>query len=162
MQKFNAVLMPSAGFKDKIVSMAQEHYTVIADGYCLSKKVYPHITLVQFAAEDMPMVFIDGLFQPRITGFRVREGEGKHAGYVWVQYDIAKEDWLVALQASVRESLGDVEIRSNQGEKYEPHITFARIPKSEEAAIAHLSVIENNRPWIFTIGHSDENGQFLG
>jgi 2'-5' RNA ligase len=162
MQRFNAVLMPAGDFKDKAVELAQDNYADIADGYCLSHKVYPHITLCRFEAEDMPMVFVDGLFYPKITEFAVCEGEGKHEGYLWVQYSIDKEDWLVALQNSVRDNLGEVKILSAQGDNYDPHMTFCRVPSRQKKAIKLLDILPNTKPWIFTIGHSDENGQFLG
>ena len=54
---FNAVLLPDVEFRDRAVDYAQEKYRDISDGYCLSRNVYPHISLCQFEADDPPMIF---------------------------------------------------------------------------------------------------------
>ena len=72
MPLFNAVLLPAVDFRDRLVDFAQDKYADIAGGYCLSKSVYPHITLAQFKADDQPMIFIDGLFNPIFESFNIR------------------------------------------------------------------------------------------
>ena len=164
MPLFNAVLLPSVGFRDRVVEFAQGKYADIADGYCLSTSVYPHITLAQFKAEDQPMLFIDGLFEPTFTTFNLRAGEGQHDGFTWVEWQVEKEGWITDLQSSVATALQEegAEILSPLGDEYHPHMTFCRVPKAQENEIDPPLIEQSERPWIFTIGSMDENGQFLG
>lgn len=164
MAYFNAVLLPVADFKDRTVEYAQEKYADIAEGYCLSPTVYPHITLCQFQADDQPMIFIDGLFNPVFHEVHVRAGAGQHLGYSWVEWTVRKDDWLVQLQASVHDSLTSegASVHTETGDTYYPHMTFCRIPQGKADDVELPMIEQSVKPWIFTIGMSDEAGQFLG
>ena len=161
---FNAVLLPDVDFRDRVVDYAQDKYSDISDGYCLSHKAYPHITLCQFEADDPPMIFIDGLFNPVFTEPKIREGKGNHQGYSWVEWIVQKDDWVVQLQDTVRGALESegIKVTAIEGEDYYPHMTFCRTPKEISDDIELAMVEQSNKPWIFTIGSSDLNGQFLG
>lgn len=161
---FNAVLLPDVDFRDRVVDYAQDKYSQISDGYCLSHKVYPHITLCQFETVEQPMIFIDGLFDPIFTDANIRDGEGDHLGHSWIEWIVQKDDWIVELQNTVREALESegAKVTSAQAELYFPHMTFCRVP-TDKAQNAPLAMVEqSDKPWIFTIGSSDPNGQFLG
>lgn len=164
MPLFNAVLLPAVDFRDRLVDFAQDKYAKIADGYCLSQTSYPHITLAQFEAEDQPMIFLEDVFEPQFTHFNLRDGSGDHDGFVWVEWAVQKEQWLSDLQNGVIESLkGEgANITSAIGDEYQPHLTFCRVPKSKEEKVDPALIEQAKLPWIFTIGSSDKNGQFLG
>lgn len=164
MELFNAVLLPGLDFRDRVVEYAIEHYTDIADGYCLSHKVYPHITLCQFEADEQPMVFFDDVFNPVFTDVNIRGGLGIHKGYNWIEWTVRKEGWLVHLQETVNSTLQSegMKVTTGKGDKYHPHMTFCRTPEMDAKHIPLPSVEQSSVPWIFTIGSSDQNGQFLG
>lgn len=88
---FNAVLLPDVEFRDRVIDYAQEKYNNISDGYCLSHKIYPHITLCQFEADEQPMIFYDAVFNPIFTKANVRDGIGIHKGYSWVEWVVKKK-----------------------------------------------------------------------
>lgn len=161
---YNAVLLPDVDFRDRLVDYAQDNYDEISDGYCLSHKVYPHITLCQFEADDQPMIFIEELFEPVFTLPNIRQGQGEHSGYNWVEWLVQKDEWLVQLQKGVKDALESegAKVTTGIGESYHPHMTFCRTPKQEIDDIPLAMIEQSDKPWIFTIGESDKNGQFLG
>lgn len=161
---FNAVLLPDVGFRDRVVDYAQQEYSDISNDYCLSHKVYPHISLCQFEADDPPMIFIDGLFNPVFTEPNVREGIGIHQGYNWIEWIVKKDDWIVQLQETVRGALKSegVNVTAGKAEHYYPHMTFCRTSAERKDDVPLAVVEQSSKPWIFTIGSSDQNGQFLG
>ncbi len=161
---FNAVLLPDVEFRDRVVEYAQEKYSDISEGYCLSHKVYPHITLCQFEADDQPMIFVDELFSPVFTEVNIRKGKGIHQGYSWIEWVVQKDDWIVQLQETVRGALESegINVINENGGHYYPHMTFCRIPEEKKGSTPLAVVEQVNKPWIFTIGSSDRNGQFLG
>ncbi|MEM6780411.1 MAG: hypothetical protein AAF569_00950 [Pseudomonadota bacterium] len=164
MALFNAVLLPAVDFRDRIVDYAQEHYAEISEGFCLSPTVYPHITLCQFEMDDQPMIFIDGLFNPVFETEKVRNGAGIHEGYQWIEWTVKKEDWLSELQETVHGALTQENalVTTAKGEEYQPHMTFCRLPKKDANSVDLPVIEQSNKPWIFTIGSSDRNGQFIG
>lgn len=164
MAYFNAVLLPDVGFRDRVVEYAQDKYRDISDGYCLSHKVYPHITLCEFEADEPPMIFIDELVHPVFIEANVRTGTGLHEGYSWVEWTVQKEDWIVQLQKTVRGALESegLKVTTKQEEPFHPHMTFCRILSQKEDDVPLAMVEQSSKPWIFTIGSSDQMGQFLG
>ncbi len=161
---FNAVLLPDVDFRDRVVEYAQENYSKKSDGYCLSHNVYPHITLCQFEADEQPMIFIDEVFNPVFTMPNIREGQGIHQGYNWIEWVVKKDDWIVQLQKTVGGALESegLKVNTSIGELYHPHMTFCRIAKDHTDDVPLAMVEQSDTPWIFTIGESDKNGQFLG
>lgn len=161
---YNAVLLPDVEFRDRIVDYAQDKYSDVSDGYCLSHNVYPHITLCQFEADEQPMIFIDELFNPVFTDADVREGKEIHEGFSWIEWVVKKESWLVKLQETVIGALASegISVTSGKGEHYYPHMTFCRAPKEKTDNIPLAMAEQSDQPWMFTIGSSDKNGQFLG
>lgn len=164
MKHFNAVLLPPADFSDRVVEYAQDHYSDISDGYCLSHKVYPHITLCQFQAEEPPMIFVEEVFNPVFLDANIRNGTGIHGGFNWIEWTVKKDDWLVQLQNTIIGELEGEGIKANtkSGLHYHPHMTFCRVAEEKSHDIPLAQVEQTRVPWIFTIGSSDENGQFLG
>lgn len=164
MAYFNAVLLPDVGFRDRVVEYAQDKYADVYEGYCLSHQIYPHITLCQFEADDQPMIFIDEVFHPVFTEANIREGKGIHQGYSWVEWLVQKDDSIVQLQETVRGALESegIKVLTETGSDYSPHMTFCRIPVQKEDGIPVAMIEQSSRPWIFTIGSSDQMGQFLG
>ena len=164
MEYFNAVLLPGVDFRDRVVEYTIDNYIDIADGYCLSQKVYPHITLCQFQAEEPPMIFFDEVFTPVFTQVNMREGKGIHQGYSWIEWAVQKDGWLIQLQETVIGALESEGIKATtkKGKDFHPHMTFCRTLKTELEAIPLAAVEQPKTPWIFTIGSTDKNGQFLG
>tara|TARA_R110002126_G_scaffold291807_1_gene459617 strand:- start:42661 stop:43155 length:495 start_codon:yes stop_codon:yes gene_type:complete len=161
---YNAVLLPDVAFRDRIVDYAQDKYSDISDGYCLSHNVYPHITLCQFEADEQPMIFIEELFNPVFTEASIREGKGSHVGFSWIEWVVKKDNWLVKLQETVRGALESegINVEAAKGSHYYPHMTFCRTPKEKAGNIPLAMIEQSDKPWIFTVGCSDKNGQFLG
>lgn len=147
-----------------MVDYAQKKYSKISDGYCLSSKVYPHITLCQFEADDQPMIFNENVFNPIFTHADIRNGKGIHKNHSWIEWVVQKDQWLMDLQSSVTGALQSegVKLTNASAEEYCPHMTFCRIPINRKDNVPLAAIEQSQRPWIFTIGSSDPNGQFLG
>ncbi|MCS5597624.1 MAG: hypothetical protein NZ828_10245 [Alphaproteobacteria bacterium] len=164
MRLFNAVLLPDVDYRDRLVNYAQNNYDKFSNGYCLSNKAYPHITLCQFKTDDQPMIFIDDLFTPIFTEPNIRPGDGIHKGYNWIEWLVKKDDWLVELQENVRDVLASegAQVLTDSGPNYYPHMAFCRTSEKSLSNIPLAAVEQSEKPWIFTIGELDPNGQFLG
>ena len=81
MQYFNAVLRPPHELANALTLFAQENFSEVSDGCCLSNKVFPHITLCQFRANEMPNVSFGAINKvPEPMTYNVRIGEGIHEG----------------------------------------------------------------------------------
>ena len=166
MNYYNTVLRPPQELADALTSFAQEKFADKAEGYCLSDKVFPHITLCQFKANEMLDISFGSINKsPNPVTYNVGIGEGIHEGYVWSEILIESEDWLNKLHEFVKNKLSshDVEILTKN---YMPHQTFCRLPKSQkdfaESIILPEMFLKQHDGWTFEVGCSDVNGQYLG
>jgi 2'-5' RNA ligase len=166
MQYFNAVLRPSVGLSQKLVSFAQENFADKADGYCLSERVFPHITLCQFKADKMLEFTLNQILKsPEPIKYNVGTGVEIHKGYVWTEVIIKPEPWLISLHEYAKnklQSFGAQTITKN----YKPHQTFCRLPDSQKDFAENIKLpdvlLKKHEGWTFEIGRSDENGQYFG
>ncbi len=162
---FNAVLVPPNDLAKELVAYAQNHFATIADGYCLSDTVCPHITLCQFEAEEIPHIDIANEFIKPIyvLSTDIRKGTDIHEGYYWLSLIVEKEDWLVDLQKSVYSQLEKLgcSVKTQTGDLYNPHVTFCRTKENIEFNKDVIGFIKETKGWSFEIGQSDENGQYL-
>lgn len=166
MNYFNAVLRPPNELEEALTSFAQENFADKADGYCLSDKVFPHITLCQFKANAMPEISFDEIKKsPDPVKYNVGVGTGIHEGYVWAEILIKPEPWLYHLHEYVKNKLSsyDVEILTKN---YMPHQTFCRLPANQQDFAQSIKLpkmfLKQYEGWTFEVGHSDGNGQYLG
>ncbi len=170
---YNAVLVPPADLSARITAYAQTHFGDIADGYCLSHDVFPHVTLCQFKTDAAPPAFsgfpgFDGPFDTELSGYGAHYGHGMHDGYSWVELLVYKTAALSALQKAVANHLSGHNIKSMTkiGDHYTPHVTFARVRNEDYKKLPNFvppeSFFDKTAPWRFVCGRSDRNGQFLG
>lgn len=163
MNYYNAVLLPPEKTSKEIINFAKTHYADIADGYCLSDDVLPHITLCQFKNNIMlDLNYTQTIDTPIFSQTNIRSGEGIHAGYDWIELLVKKEESLTRLAANVKD-----EITSLGGEvltkKYNPHLTLCRFQSERVKEIEFPFDIFNDKDkWKFSVGKSDMNGQFYG
>ena len=166
MNYYNAVLRPPQELAEALTLFAQENFSDIADGYCLSDRVLSHITLCQFKANEMPDISFDTIQKsPEPMAYNVGIGDGMHEGYVWSEITIKPEPWLYHLHEYVKNKLSsyDVEILTKN---YTPHQTFCRLPESQKDFAEAIKIpdmfLQQHNGWTFEVGYSDANGQYMG
>jgi len=166
MQYFNAVLRPSYELTEALTLFSQENFSDLADGYCLSDSVFPHITLCQFKADEIPEISFGAINKsPEPVKYNVGVGEGIHEGYLWSHLLIKPESWLNNLYELVKNKLNahDVEIITRD---YTPHQTFCRLPESQKKFAEAIEILDmflkQHDGWTFEVGSSDINGQYMG
>ena len=166
MQYFNAVLRPDIEFSKRAVEFVDKNLKGKAEGYCLSDKVLPHVTLCQFKAAEVPDLSFDNIQKaPDMMSYNVRKSDGIDDGYVWVEILVDPEAWLHHLHTYTKNKLDahEVEILTID---YVPHLTLCRAPIAQESDIKQLDfpddLLASQVEWKFEIGQSDINGQYFG
>ncbi|MEM9469764.1 MAG: hypothetical protein AAF988_06335 [Pseudomonadota bacterium] len=171
MHYLNSVLLPPSDIAKRLVEYAQEHCATVADNYCLSDQVLPHITLCQFQADDISIfqdIEIKSPIDIELKKSNIREGDGIHNGYAWFELEVTKSEALVALQGKVAQTIneraGNISTRIGNG--YHPHLTFCRTQFDKMNYLKSLKVPKKflglKKNYNFEIGYSDENGQYFG
>lgn len=173
MSFYNAVLIPPAELSARMTAFAQAHFRDLAQGYCLSSSVFPHVTLCQFESKNAPPRFHGFLgfeepFNIELSGYGAHYGHGMHEGYTWVELLVHKTGPLMALQQAVANHLSGHNIKpmTQTDDYYRPHVTFARVRNEDYKTLPNFmppeAFFEKTAPWRFICGRSDKNGQFLG
>lgn len=170
---YNAVLIPPADLSAPMVAFAQTHFKDVADGYCLSDSVFPHVTLCQFETKTVPPRFygflgFDEPFNIELSGYGAHYGTGMHEGYTWVELLVHKTGALAAFQQAIANHLSGHNIKpmSQIDDYYRPHVTFTRVRNEDYKTLPNFvppeAFFKGTYPWRFVCGRSDKNGQFLG
>jgi 2'-5' RNA ligase len=171
MNYYNIVLLPPPAVFERAVDYSQKNLKPLSSGYCLEHgRVLPHITLAQCRGEKaFAQEVLHSLrgkpFRGSIVfdGVNLRKGEGQHDGYFWAEMAVQKSDTLMEIHltaVNILSGLGSVPLNP-YGERYHPHLTFARI--REEAALPDPG-LQRKSPipgFILAFGHSDKNGRYL-
>ncbi len=167
MAYYNTVLLPPEDLAPQIVGYA-ENFVTVADGYLLSQKVLPHVTVCQFETDDVvPEFNVVRSALIKFTGFNMRTGTGIHDGYTWFEKPAVKTQELISLQKEVAGILiaSGIKPITRVGEGYHPHLTFCRVKKEEASAwdnkIPAMDFDTGETAWRFAVGASDSNGQLL-
>ncbi len=163
MAYYNAVLLPPEELSQGITRCAA-FFSDIADGYCLSDKVFPHVTVYQFeAAGKLPDFKIAKSLPVFIGKFDTHMGEGIHEGHRWVDFEVMKTKEMLELQADVKKLLDEAGFRvlNKTGAAYRPHLTLCRLQKGADIPTRPMPSFPETL-WRFAVGRSDRNGQFLG
>ncbi len=172
MASYNAVLIPPADLSARIVAYAGRHFFDIAQGYCLSEKSLPHVTLCQFKTHGMPPRFsgFPGFTSPfdiTLSGYGAHYGRGPHQDYIWVELLVHKTGPLMALQKAVANYLAGHNIKplTQGGDYYRPHVTLARMKIDAYQSMPNIMPGKEffgvAQSWQFACGKSDRQGQFL-
>ena len=164
---FNSVLVPPTGLAEKIKEFAMLNCAGVADGYCLSNSVFPHVTLCQFMAEKaLP---IEGAsFDVAFKKPNLRDGAGMHDGYTWFEMVVVPSPELIKVQESIANKISVLggQISTGVGDDYYPHLKFCRIKKDMIHRLENIKVPDEFfvpvKGWRFEVGRSDKNGQYLG
>ena len=165
-------------FNDKtnsgFVQFAQDKFSSISDGYCLSEIVIPHVTLAQinlanFSAQEDLIASLSSINPENIClnpeGFAFRYGSSTHTGKIWIEIIIQKTKALLDVHNDVCKTLEifDLKPLNAYGKNYHPHITFCRM--SLDHQIPQILLPQNfvhpiKKPFL-CFGESDPNGQLL-
>jgi hypothetical protein len=131
------------------IDYAKGHFATSANGYLLNgTAAFPHVTLVQFDAPDMPgLAFFHEVREVcrrrNITFDRAyfEPGTGQHKGYIWTGLGVRRDRELVDDQRRVLQALRakNFAIWTGTDDLYFPHLTFARLVGPPAAAAA---------PWV--------------
>lgn len=143
----------------------------IADRYCLSDIVFPHVTLCQFFTKervDLDYLQVKQTVSPVFLGHELRTGTGIHKGYTWFAMQVERDSVLLQAQTCIRNILLGLgyDVSTQGGLEYHPHLTFCRV-KEEKADLLKQIVVPSTLytpvdGWKFAVGKSDKNGQYLG
>lgn len=175
MKRYNCAFVFDGALSKRLVDFSQDNFANVADGYCLSDSVCPHITVAQFACDDRSkvqdmMYEIDGLSYDGVgfdfEAFAVRQGNNLNAGFQWVEFPIVKSKELETFHKDVIWIFKnyDIEPTSLIGDLYHPHVTLCRLPAqvsvpSVQVDAGFMGPYEDGVCLIF--GESDECGQLL-
>lgn len=141
MQRYNIAFLPTdVELAANMVSLAQQYFNDLHNGYVLGDGALPHITLCQFRAPNDAMAisayrnFSDkDIITADIYKFHVREGKRINAGSFIAEYKVVAADNLIKLQQLCHDhllSLG-LEVLTPAAD-YSPHFTLARLAASTE------------------------------
>lgn len=164
---YNTVLIPPENLAPQFMRYAA-NFLAAADGYLLSEKVLPHITVCQFETNrEIPDCALDRTEPVKFSGFNIRAGIGIHDGYSWFEMLAVKTPSLTSLQKHVANILaeGSITPLTKLGDDYSPHVTFCRVKKKNvsdwSGRIPDIDFCDTETLWRYAVGVSDRNGQLL-
>ena len=138
MKKYNIALVFNQEVETQIIGYAKKLYNHIPSKLSLGQNSLPHMTLIQFTAEESvkKTVWADfrglALETPILTlsGVTILPSSG---GGAWIEISVLKSDELLKLQQSIISCLPSIITPDNDtGDKYRPHITIAHLSESRE------------------------------
>lgn len=167
---FNLVLLPPEGEQRDFIEFAQYYFSNKADRYCLSDKVFPHITLTQFQSDLATAQTIK-----QETQSMSRPGDITFAslnfhfqfGFLYAELTCTHDAWLFELNEQALTILDrhGLEALNASGPDYRPHLTFARMPDTQTIPAIEVRrrfIGTQARRYVIAVGYSDETGQFHG
>lgn len=172
---FNLALYPlDEEINSLCAKFAQDNFASKASQYVLGNDALAHVTLCQFECDPDPEKL--GAIWNKISALRteplelsfqhiyLKHGEGMHQGYFWVGLPVNGSEVLSTLQKEVYDALGAFGISGKtQPASYFPHLSLARIPSGESAALKGApprKVFAQSHPFVLSLGRSEAVGMY--
>ena len=147
MHKFNIGLIFNKEVTSQIIEYAQKLYNQIPSKLSLGKNSLPHMTIIQFTAEESAKTSIWTeckklvIDNPSIilSGLTVLPSS---SGGAWLEISVLKNDELLKLQQNIISCLpSSLSPDNDTGDKYRPHITIAHIAEGHKTLPGPLEYI---------------------
>lgn len=171
--RYILALVPPKNYEQHYIQASQRLFSDLYDGYLLSEKSSPHITICQFKCANNKEVVkvweqvekLDTLsLQPRFLGIGFEKGTGAHQAFYWAAIAVARDEAIMKLHRDalrVIQSLGYTCL-NDSNDLYRPHLTLARILLPDRIQKWPETLLDSTGgEFRLALAQGDENGQYI-